>query len=522
MVLLGSMKMPRLALKPDSSFFRKIVIGAVGARAVEGDLRALGHEIVELERGSLDTKLWKEVKRKRVRIPDLLCIRCGRRVESRAKTKLDLSMSHSPTDESRSWDFGMVDEDWLAFPVCEVKDEDYWSAGRLADVSSYWNEKDWVHWHPAQWINYFAVKAFRAVPHSRSTIKGVTEGSETSITWKATFSTRSGTVDKIDRNRMTIRRASDGHRYTWLFKGGQKPMVKEGDTVQEKQLIGSTVNSLTRAALRCPDDLPAGHISSLLRSAQRTQRFTGIKLARLRYDRTYQERIVELSQDAEEDIYVRLEGVAYLIAVCDMDAENLIRPYISSVDDQTQLEAIITLGEAATEGTVKILSGLLDDPDKPYFMRSAAAWSLSRIHSDLAYKRLVSAFSDVSIDIREEALNGVTFVGEPALAVLREGLSSEDERVVAGCAEAIRQQGLPKDLLEALIKDLDVKKSSKWTTWLVAHLSQDSTPTRIAALQEESPEVHYAISVLWSFLRSWIARRWELRPNAVLPERTEK
>lgn len=137
MVLLGSMKMPRLALKPDSSFFRKIVIGAVGARAVEGDLRALGHEIVELERGSLDTKLWKEVKRKRVRIPDLLCIRCGRRVESRAKTKLDLSMSHSPTDESRSWDFGMVDEDWLAFPVCEVKDEDYWSAGRLADVSSY-------------------------------------------------------------------------------------------------------------------------------------------------------------------------------------------------------------------------------------------------------------------------------------------------------------------------------------------------------------------------------------------------
>ena len=192
------------------------------------------------------------------------------------------------------------------------------------------------------------------------------------------------------------------------------------------------------------------------------------------------------------------------------------------MDDQTQLEAIITLGEAATEGSVKILSGLLDDPGKPYFMRSAAAWSLSRIHSDLAYRRLVDAFSDVSIDIREEALNGVTFVGEPALAVLREGLSSEDERVVAGCAEAIRQQGLPKDFLEALIDDLDVKKPSEWVTWLVAHLSQDSTPTRIAALQEESPEVHYAISVLWSFLRSWIARRWELCPGAVLPERSEK
>lgn len=50
----------------------------------------------ELERGSTDTKLWKDVKRKRVRIPDLVCTKCGLRVESRAKTAPDLSMSHSP------------------------------------------------------------------------------------------------------------------------------------------------------------------------------------------------------------------------------------------------------------------------------------------------------------------------------------------------------------------------------------------------------------------------------------------
>jgi len=61
----------RLSLKPDSSFFRKITIGAVGARAVAHDLAARGHSIAELERGSLDTKLWKDVKRKQVRIPDL-------------------------------------------------------------------------------------------------------------------------------------------------------------------------------------------------------------------------------------------------------------------------------------------------------------------------------------------------------------------------------------------------------------------------------------------------------------------
>ena len=111
--------MPRLSFKPDASFFRKIVIGAVGTRAVIADLAPHGHRFIELERGSTDTKLWKDVKRKRVRIPDLLCLNCGTRIECRAKTDLELAMSHSPTDAERAWDFGMVDSDWIAFPVCK-------------------------------------------------------------------------------------------------------------------------------------------------------------------------------------------------------------------------------------------------------------------------------------------------------------------------------------------------------------------------------------------------------------------
>ena len=54
--------MPRLALKPDFSFFRKIALGAVGSRHVAQDLERLGHRIVELERGAMDTKLWKDVQ----------------------------------------------------------------------------------------------------------------------------------------------------------------------------------------------------------------------------------------------------------------------------------------------------------------------------------------------------------------------------------------------------------------------------------------------------------------------------
>ena len=76
--------MPRYSFKADASFFEKITIGAIGARAVAADLDRRGHEIFELENGATTTKLWKDVKRKRVRIPDLVCRRCGMRVESRA------------------------------------------------------------------------------------------------------------------------------------------------------------------------------------------------------------------------------------------------------------------------------------------------------------------------------------------------------------------------------------------------------------------------------------------------------
>src|SRR6266850_3186955 len=174
--------MPRLALKPDSSFFRKIAHGAFGCRAVSSDLNAKGHALVELERGATDTKLWKDVKRKRVRIPDLVCTRCGLRVESKTKTKADLSMSHS-AENSRTWDFGMVDADLIAFPVCIPAKEAYWSRGKLGDESSYWHEKNWIEWQLQGVINYFSRQALRTVPFVDRPRKGVTEGSEAIIAW---------------------------------------------------------------------------------------------------------------------------------------------------------------------------------------------------------------------------------------------------------------------------------------------------------------------------------------------------
>src|SRR5690606_27128838 len=116
-------------------------------------------------------------------------------------------------DSSRGWDFGMVDNDYVAFPICVPTSELYWSSGQLNDLSSYWHERNWLEWERRGAINYFPVSGFRATPYQTVRIKGVTEGSETSITWPAIFSNRSGRVTASEANRVTIQRSSDGHRY---------------------------------------------------------------------------------------------------------------------------------------------------------------------------------------------------------------------------------------------------------------------------------------------------------------------
>jgi hypothetical protein len=513
--------MARLAFKPDSSFFRKIAIGAVGTRALSEDLAHHGHHVVELERGSTDTKLWKDVKRKRVRIPDLVCSRCGQRVESRAKTKAELAMSHSLADAARAWDFGMVDSDWVAFPVCETADKDSWSVGRLRNHGSYWHEREWIRWRTAGRINYFTVAAFRAVPYTRSSTKGVTEGSETTVAWAATFATQAGVVDSIEGRKLSIRPAAGGRRSSRTLPPGQDIQVAAGDAVEAHQVLASTVKALTAAELACPGVLPEGHIAHLLASRERTQRFTGIKLARLRGEPEHQATAAELVGDDEEDVYVRLEAVSYLAAVCGQSPRTLFGPYLGSPDPQTRLEAVIALAEAATPEAVQILSELLDASDQPHFLRSAAAWGLGRIGGEAAITRLMRAFADVSQAIREEALEHLATLGAAATPILLEGLRASNPDVSAGAAEALRQQQpLTHNAIARLVEELRSAAPSPWAVWLYGHLPRDQVADAIADLQQTAPHLHYAISLLWSFVESWIAHHWELHPDGT-PSRAE-
>lgn len=507
---------PRLSFKPDASFFRKIAIGAVGARAVCTNLSDYGHAVVELENGSTDTKIWKDVKRKRVRIPDLVCTNCGMRVESRAKTKPELAMSHSATDAERAWDFGMVDDDLIAFPICHSTDEIDWSRGQLEDNQSYWQGRNHVKWQVEQYINYIRISEFRQVLHSKTATKGVIEGSETAIAWDTIFSTRHGTVEAIKQGKISVRRTSDRHLYTWRNTKNLPVRVTVGDPIMVAQILASQVSPLSPNELLCPQSLSPQHIPNLLHSPQRTQRFTGIKLARLRADAQYEQIIEKVTHHPDEDLYVKLEGAIYLSHVCNQSAQALLKPYLSHQDTQIQLEGVVALAETGTPEAVQMLADTLDHDKYPYFLRSAAAWALGRIGTEIAIKRLIQAFADVDQNIREEALEAIEMLEEPVLGHLFTGLIDSDQDIAAGAAEAMRRQGLlPPNMLRQILTEVQTDAQQLWAVWLLGNLPHEKEYVKlaIAELQNTSPETHYAIAVLWSFMESWIARHWELHPT---------
>ena len=52
-----------------------------------------------------------------------------------------------------------------------------------------------------------------------------------------------------------------------------------------------------------------------------------------------------------------------------------------------------------------------------------------------------------------------------------------------------------------------------WPVWLFGNLPRQQAAPLIAELQTTAPQLHYAVSLLWSFTESWIAQRWELNPS---------
>ncbi|MCY3889528.1 MAG: hypothetical protein OXG50_06480 [bacterium] len=249
-----------MGFKEDADFARFVSVGAIGTAAVANHLEnQFDHRLIELERYAMANKVW-QTKVKRLRLPDLLCVRCGLRVESRAKSKLKIMLSHSESP-GRKWDDGgMRDEDLFAF--------------LLADINH-----DPPHCGPPIFFTTAALRA--SISNAKqSAPKAASEGSEITLTWPCWVPAKRGRFVHVDNKDRIVFEGEDGkvQRY-WHWRNWTSPRFvysNPGDFFQgdEKVLAGVVAQESSPV---CSDD--SWDLVTALHSSDLVERYAAIKAA---------------------------------------------------------------------------------------------------------------------------------------------------------------------------------------------------------------------------------------------------
>ena len=481
--------MNRRSFKTDESFLEKLVIGATGARAVREDLRRQGHDPIELERGSMDYKIWKDIKIKRVRVPDILCLRCATRFEARAKTRLEITASHSKADPERGWDQGLTDNDVVAIALCGK------SGPRPTDCIA------------SEMVQYVSVKALRRAYASENIEeekpKGAGEGFELRVTWPSAVASADGLVVDVSSSRLQYQRKSDGRTISLKLTRGSiplKPLIKTGDEVRANQIIASVVP--VSSSLPCPAGATAGTFAKMLASSSIAERYAAAKaLAHFKGDKAVSLLGKRVSDD-KEHIYVRLESAASLAILGQESGMGFVRSVLHDEYFEHRLEAVIILGEIRTEPSRALLSDVLLDGEQPPEIRAGAAWALGELGQAKSADALVKTFTEIAEPIRIEAARALRKIiagtKMHAASLLPDGL--DDQR--AGIAWALSRSGrVEVDELVAALKNDDTRR---WVAYVLGTQDEKALVGKVEQLRRVDPEVYFAATVLWRVMSSWV------------------
>ncbi len=372
--------------KSDDSFLRKLAVGAAGTNATIAYLRSMDFNPIELDRGSTGFKIWKKIKIKRVRMPDILCLNTGLRFESRGKTKLEISMSHSLKDPKRSWDAGMRDDDLVSIIMFEQEDG---SPVDLKQIS------------PIHFVSVSDLRnAFSAEQVSITQPKGVEEGYEIRVVWVCAAAKQRSQVFAVEPNKVSLTPIQNGRRQTiQLSRSGGKitllPQVKVGDLVEANQIVASVVPVYTD--LKCPPPIDETYFTDKLASVNLSERYAAAKALRYRGYSNAKSALASRMNDPDEDIYVQLEAAAALAAYDDPNGwkfiERKLRSPVMSVPLQTQLETVIVVSEIPKKHSKSILIEVLQDSDRDEELRAGAAWALGKFASATSATALVDTFN---------------------------------------------------------------------------------------------------------------------------------
>jgi hypothetical protein len=476
------------SFKTDESFLEKISVGAIGTKHVFAVLERLGHHPIELERGSMNYKIWKKIKIKRIRVPDILCVDNGIRIESRAKTKLEVTMSHSKSDPERGWDFGMKDEDHIAFVVCKKH-----------------GEKP-VDWKADDLVQFIAVRDLKEAEKNGQTVfvspKGSQEGFESRITWPTGVASAEGIVTEIGST-IKYRTTSGRTNFVCLSKKEKKlmPIVGVGDKLQQNQIIASVVKTKKSIPTNKVDvSYFIDNLSGLILS----ERYAAAKALGY-FEKTLVENILlDKLQDANEHIYIKLEAAASLARFGNSVGYVFIRQCLAENYLQNVLEAVIVLAEIHTTEAYKMLCDVLFDESYNPEIRAGAAWGLGEQQNKMALSAISQSFSSIEDSIRIEAARALAKLTNLYSIEILELFENADAHELPVIAWALSKSKTIS--LEQLIPNLNGLEKRQWVSYVIGMNGEEKHMKEIEKLKDIDPEVYFAVTLLWKIITSWVCK----------------
>lgn len=479
------------SFKTDESFLEKISLGAIGTQQVFKKLVELGHQPIELERGSMNYKIWKKIKIKRIRVPDIICVDNGIRIESRAKSKLEITMSHSLNDPARGWDADLKNEDYVALIAC-----------RKGDLSP-------VDWIPNSPIQFISVKQLRESFQRKEVItekaKGVQEGSEVRITWLSCIAGKDLTITEVTEDRIVAKPAIGRTSSCRLKrnKGGVsivlKPLVKVGDKVLENQIVASVVP--------VEYDIPKGKVDSNyfienLSNLNHSERYAAAKALRFFNEKKVIAALKAKVATTEEHIYVRLEAAASLAILGEAEGYLFIEESLKDQYLQNVLESVIVLNEIKSERACKLLCDILLNEAFDPEIRAGAAWGLGEQQNKNALTAIVSSFNAVDESIRIEAARALAKLTKNYSVDILKKFTTATSVEKPGVAWALgKSSSITLDQLLNSIQDLD---SKEWVSYIIGTQGEEKYIAEIEKIKAKDPEVYFAVTLLWKIMTSWI------------------
>jgi len=480
----------RMGLKADTSFLRFVSMGAVGALSVKSHLEGLGFQPIELERYCTSNKIW-QTKVKRLRLPDLLCVRTGIRFEVRGKSALAIKMSHAEKNPDRAWDAGLRDQDIVAFVRVEEQ----------ADAS-------FVAPNPPV---CFSVGDLRRSVHlaKLGPPKSASEGAERDLTWPAIVPKKDGVVTYVDDCRLKILKFGEAHpKYTYQLKE-KTPYVQVDDEFkgQVTVLASAIENLLNPAALVGQGWDPLG----LLNSSHPIDRYAAVKSFPFTcgVDASV-ERSLECLATEDPDVRVRLEAAGSLASLGRERGFDLIETAITSPErwgndrlssDALQMEVALILSEIgsrqrSSKEARDLLRGIADGGSlQNEEVRQAAVWGLGRGGCG-AYESLIEFLDDPDDRVSLHAICAFgSDLGEAVVEALVDLLVSGSEREQASASEVLSRNA-GSGVVRRLLQQSEVE-TSDWVLATLGRLPPDLLPIsllgeRLAFALAPIQRLHYA------------------------------